>query len=585
MTTRVAPTDLMTRARAALREHWGFEDFRPQQAEAIQHVLDGLDVFAVLPTGYGKSIIFQVPALLTRGTALVISPLIALMKDQCDDANARGIRAAFLNSHVDEDLAEERLSDLRRGKYRLFYVAPERLRSKAFLDAVLRTEVSYLVVDEAHCASLDGFDFRPAYQRIHDLRTRFAKFETRPPIIAVTATATLDIESDILRGVGIDPTHYQRVVADPVRPNFTYEVWHGNPWANLETAIRRCNPYQGRYIFYAATRGNAETIKEKFAALLDEDCCGVYHAGLLPAERTAVQEAFKRGTTPIVAATNAFGMGIDVPDIRAVVHFGIPEAIEAYVQESGRAGRDGKPSTVTLIADAWVEGFRWRLLDAENPPYPHFEVVWRWLHDTLGDGEVLFKSSATVAAAIQAAYGVTVTDHGVEGVLATLEAFGAVTRGYAPSGVVLLARPGDVQTAAETGHAALSTGARTTFRALWEHVVRPWLPEKTVPTLRVEIPVDCAQLASLTGFSETTVRKHLREAPFATVGRAFSGKTTRLRAWGQRLVDVLPAAQIERKRARAVARLEQMIAYTRTATPTDFIRGYFLRGPAAGAGA
>lgn len=581
MSSAPAP-DLMDRARAALREHWHHDDFRPQQAEAIRHVLDGEDVFAVLPTGYGKSVIFQVPALLVKGTALVISPLIALMKDQCDDAAARGLRAGFLNSHVDEDLAEERLDDLRAGKYRLFYVAPERLRSKRFLNALRRTDVSYLVVDEAHCASLDGFDFRPAYQRISDLLALFAEKGERPPIIAVTATATLDIEADIVRGVGIDPQNYKRVVADPIRPNLTYEIRHGDPWRNLATAIGQCNPYQGRYIFYSATRGGAAKIAEMVAEARGESCCGVYHAGLLPRERTAVQEAFKRGTTPMVAATNAFGMGIDVPDIRAVIHFGIPEAIEAYVQEAGRAGRDGAPARVTCIVDPWVTDLRQRMLDAENPPYAHFQHVWRWLHDTLGEGEVLFKSAMSIAAAIQAVYGVTIPPDGVGGVLATLEAFGAVGRGYAPSGMLLQARRVDVRDAAVKGHAALSANATKTFRALWEEVVQPDVLPGVSLEARVDIVVDCARLSSLTGFTEGSVRKHLNEAPFCTIGRAFSGKTTEVLRWGARLVDVLPAEKVERKRRRAQARLQQMLAYTRTADPRGFIRGYFLRGPEGG---
>lgn len=572
-------TDLMDRARARLREHWGFDDFRPQQAEAIQYALDGHDVLAVLPTGYGKSIIFQVPALLMQGTALVISPLIALMKDQCDDANRRGLRAGFLNSHVDGDLAEERLADLRKGRYHLFYVAPERLRSKQFLAALRRTEISYLVIDEAHAVSLDGYDFRPAYQRIRDL---LGVFSARPPILAVTATATLDIEADIVRGTGLDE-NYKRVVADPIRLNFQYEVWRGDPWRNLATAIRRCNPYRGRYIFYSATRGGAEKIAEMVREIQEEDCCGVYHAGLTPETRTTIQDAFKSGRTPIVAATNAFGMGIDVPDIRAVVHFGIPEAVEAYVQETGRAGRDGLPAHATLIVDPWVEDLRRRMLDAENPPYGYFEIVWQWLHETLTEDEVLLKSAASIARAIGAAVGKEIPPDAVGGVLSTLEAYGAVIRGYSPLGALLVsAKIADLRAAGAGEHPALPANATKTFRALWEGFVQPELPRTLVPAdergVRIDVEVDTNRLAALAGASEGTVRKHLR-APFCTVERQFHGKTTRVAKWGEALAGVLPAEKVERKRARAWARLRRMIEYTRASDPAACIRGYFQHGP------
>lgn len=582
MTPEATASDLLETARAVFTEHWHHADFRPQQREIIAHALNGEDVFAVLPTGFGKSVCYQLPAMLVEGTALVISPLIALMKDQTDDATERGIAASYLNSHVEEDVQEDRLHKLQQGRYDLFYVAPERIRSKAFRAAVQNTEVSYLVIDECHCCSRWGHDFRPAYMRIADLLDIFDDGGYRPPIIAVTATATPDIERDIVRAVGMDPDEYQRVIADPVRPNLQYEVWHGNEWHNLDRAIGRCNPDQGRHIFYSATRGGAERISKNVEEILDiEGVCGVYHAGLDKPTRERMQEDFKAGRTRIIAATCAFGMGIDVPNIRSVVHFGIPLSLEDYVQEAGRAGRDGLPSYVTCIDSPFVQDLRGAMIDSSNPPYEYFEILWRWLHATLMEGETLFRSAQAVSLALAQDTGQKVSTQAVTGVLSTLESKGLVARGYLPSGMQVTLRPGALRAAMEDPHR--TPGARATLRALWTEVVQPQLPAGWPADQEVELAVDAKAVAAAADVREATVRKHLRDAECCKVARAFSGKTTRLLQHGQALADLLPRPDIDEKRRRALQRLAEMVGYMHTNTREDFIRAYFMRGVGTGA--
>lgn len=570
--------ELLITAQTLLLENWGHTGFRPQQAEVIEHALNGEDTVAVLPTGYGKSACFQIPAMMMEGTALVLSPLIALMKDQCDDAQERGIAATYLNSHVEDDVAEDRLHNLQRGKYDLFYIAPERLRSKAFRAAIRNTEVSYLVVDEAHCASQWGHDFRPAYMRIHELLDIFDETGFRPPILAVTATATADIVTDIVKAVGIDADDYKTVVADPIRPNLEYEVWRGNEWRNLDDAIDRCRPNEGRYIFYSATRKGAELIKKNIDERLWPGLCGVYHAGLSKSVREQMQDDFKNGTTPIIAATCAFGMGIDVPNIRGVVHFGIPMALEDYVQEAGRAGRDGAHAHVTCIHSEYVEGLRFKMLDSSNPSYDCFVIVWKWLHDNVAEGDILLQTAQSISLAIKATMGVDISSGAVGGVLSTMEAYGLVARGYAPAGLVVDADLPALKCIVEEGSELVSTNVYRTLRALWESCILPTFPPGAKLEGRMEIAVDRPQLADVAGFAEGTVVKHIKDSPCCKVGKAFSGKTTSIIEYGATLEDVLPKDTIVAKRARALARLQRMIEYTSTKDRKGMIRSYFLHG-------
>jgi ATP-dependent DNA helicase RecQ len=332
-----------------LRTHFGHQTFRPGQEQVVTAVLSGRDVLAVLPTGSGKSLGYQLPAVVLPGTTLVVSPLISLMKDQVDELNRRGIRSGALHSMLSSEQRRDVLDAARAGRLRLLYVAPERFASDAFLRVLRELTIARFVIDEAHCVSQWGHDFRPDYRR---LRTAAAACHTpdrsqkRPPIAAFTATATLEVRDDIVALTGLDSP--QVLVAGFDRPNIYLRL---ERMANdTEKHDRLPALVSGRRaLVYVATRRSAEEAAETLQA------AGVhaeaYHAGLADEQRTRVQDAFADGSLRVVCATNAFGMGIDRPDVDAVVHFAIPGSVEAYYQEIGRAGRDGRPAVATLLWD------------------------------------------------------------------------------------------------------------------------------------------------------------------------------------------------------------------------------------------
>ena len=326
-----------------LKQYFGFTSFRPLQEEIIRDSLAGRDVFALLPTGGGKSLCFQLPALARDGLTVVVSPLIALMKDQVDALQASGIAATFLNSSLAADESRKRLRGLHQGEYRLLYAAPERMMLSGFLEDLQRWNVRLIAVDEAHCISEWGHDFRPEYRQISDLRKLFPDV----PFMALTATATSRVREDIVKHLKLrEPKCY---VASFNRPNLTYHVIPKNkPYDQLLQFLRARPKESG--IVYCQSRKSAERV----AANLTED--GVkarpYHAGLTPKERTEHQELFLRDDVRVICATIAFGMGINKPNVRFVVHYDLPKNIEGYYQETGRAGRDGLPSECVLLFSA-----------------------------------------------------------------------------------------------------------------------------------------------------------------------------------------------------------------------------------------
>ncbi len=330
-----------------LRRVFGHESFREGQADLVNAVLHGHDVLAVMPTGAGKSLGYQLPAIVLPGTTIVVSPLISLMKDQVDELKRRGVAAAALHSMVGPQTRREVLAAARAGELRLLYVAPERFASEPFMRLLGDLPIARFIVDEAHCVSEWGHDFRPDYRRLRTAAERCrptGRAEDRAPIAAFTATATKEVRDDIVALLGLrDP---QVLVAGFDRPNIALHVRRVGDQEAKE-AVLPVLVGTRRALVYASTRRNAE------AAASTLQAAGIpaaaYHAGLPEEERTRVQEGFASGTIRVVCATNAFGMGIDRPDVEVVVHMNIPGSVEAYYQEIGRAGRDGRPATATLL--------------------------------------------------------------------------------------------------------------------------------------------------------------------------------------------------------------------------------------------
>ncbi len=323
-----------------LKRYFGFSSFRPLQQDIIHDSLAGKDVFALLPTGGGKSLCYQLPALVRSGLTVVISPLISLMKDQVDALQASGIAATYLNSSLTPDESRRRLSGLHNGAYKLLYVAPERALLSTFLNNVVNWNVTLIAIDEAHCISEWGHDFRPEYRKLVKLRELMAGV----PMMALTATATKRVREDIKKHLNLrNPSSY---VASFNRPNLSYKVIPKNdPYGQLLTFLHQRKNESG--IIYCQSRRVTESLAGKLR--VDGFAAASYHAGMEQHDRTKNQELFQRDEIRVICATIAFGMGINKSNVRFVVHYDLPKNIEGYYQETGRAGRDGLPSDCLLL--------------------------------------------------------------------------------------------------------------------------------------------------------------------------------------------------------------------------------------------
>ena len=344
-----------------LKAYWGYDGFRPMQERIIEEALAGRDVLAILPTGGGKSVCFQVPALMKDGIALVVTPLVALMKDQVQNLTARGIRAIAIHAGLNRHEVDLALNNAAYGDYKFLYVSPERLRTQLFQSYLSVLNISYIVVDEAHCISQWGYDFRPEYLEIGNLRTA-----VDAPVIALTATATPAVADDIMERLNFREKNLLKSGFE--RPNLSYIVRRCEDKAGQLLSV--CNGVPGTGIVYVRNRKRTEEIADMLRA------AGVstsfYHAGISTPVRNLRQEDWKADRTRIMVCTNAFGMGIDKPDVRFVVHYDLPDCPESYFQEAGRAGRDGKPSFAVLL---WNDGDRKRLTQIEKASFPSLEYI------------------------------------------------------------------------------------------------------------------------------------------------------------------------------------------------------------------
>lgn len=366
--------------RNILKKHWGYESFRPLQEDIIMSVLSGRDTLGLMPTGGGKSITFQVPAMALPGLTVVVTPLISLMKDQVDNLRRRRVKAVYLHSGMtvrESKIAREKLIN---GGAKLLYVSPERLRNQRFIQELRMTEVSLIVVDEAHCISQWGYDFRPSYLNIRSLRKIFPEVN----VLALTATATPHVESDILRQLEMKDAALFRMSFS--RSNLNYIV------RNTETKIYEIfhilSRTEGSAIVYVRSRKRTREIAEYLSS------AGIsstyYHAGLDISLKEERQNEWQRSGVRVMVATNAFGMGIDKPDVRVVIHFDMPPSLEEYYQEAGRAGRDGKKSYVVLLTSRADSGLLRRRVTETFPPREEikllYERVCNYLHVSMDEG-------------------------------------------------------------------------------------------------------------------------------------------------------------------------------------------------------
>ena len=541
-------------AAAALREYFGFERFREGQREVIDSILAGHDTVVVMPTGGGKSLCYQLPALMREGATVVVSPLIALMKDQVDALHARGLPATFINSSLGFEEQKARVAALRRGEYKLVYVAPERFRSSHFVEALRGLELSLFAVDEAHCVSTWGHDFRPDYLRLKEA----IEGAGRPQVVALTATATPYVRSDISEQLGLrDPRAF---VSGFDRPNLALRVVHTQKDREKITHIRALAAQGGSGIVYSSTRKSVEQVARR----LKEAGLSVvaYHAGMEDAEREAAQNAFMTGGRQMIVATNAFGMGIDKPDIRFVAHYHLPGSIEAYYQEIGRAGRDGQPSACVLLfnyADKRTQDY---FIEGSYPPPELIAKVYGALVATKEPRIELSTREIAARAGVR-------NEMAVQSALIILEKAGHIERGAAAENRASLRLLMPAHLARAAVEARKSARDKQVFNALLGRELNG----------RADLELNVSDLAESIGLDLASARRSL--ASLAETGVVSYSAARRTR--GLLMLDEQPARQLRirpqdlaRRAALEQRKLREMISFCYTENCyRAFILDYF----------
>lgn len=517
-----------------LQRHFGLTSFRPGQRRVIAAILAGRSTLAVMPTGQGKSLCYQLPALMLQGVTVVVSPLIALMKDQVDSLRARGIAAAYINSSLSFDEQSQRLAALQDGTLRLIYVAPERFRHAAFLNALKGVRVGLFAVDEAHCLSQWGHDFRPDYLRLGT----YVAACGNPVVLATTATATPEVRDDIVTQLGL--VNPEVVVSGFSRPNLKWVVRY-TPTEDTKMAKLRevLEKVPGSAVVYAATRKKVMTLS---AALRQQGIEAVpYHAGMDERERALCQERFMSGSARVVVATNAFGMGIDKADVRSVIHVDLPGTLEAYYQEAGRAGRDGQLAFCVLLfspADRYLQEF---FIDGGSPS----GQIIREVYDVLkrSASSPIFVSHDDLAAQLRR----KTHPMAVGSALTLLERHGLIerqARGMTPAFLQLRV-----------------WGASAPRSAVQQRVIEHC---RTIPQIASGVAIDLNQWCETLNLSRDTLIQTLQALHQKNVISYVSPARARGITVLRRVSDPLATMDttfLESKRARELARLERVVAF------------------------
>lgn len=526
-----------------LLPRFGLDSFRPGQREVIEAVLAGRDTLCIMPTGGGKSLCYQLPSLARPGVTVVVSPLIALMKDQVDSLAGCGIAAACINSSMSLAEQGEKMDALLRGEYRLLYVAPERLRHGGFLRAIQNVDVQMLAVDEAHCISQWGHDFRPDYARLGKFRQRIGN----PQVVALTATATSLVQQDICTVLELrEPA---RFVSGFARPNLSLavETPAGNA-ARDRRLVAFLNAAAGGGIIYASTRKNCEHVVELVSSqtgLRPE----FYHAGMPHEDRRRVQDNFMSGKTRVVVATNAFGMGIDKADLRYVVHYNLPGSLEAYYQEAGRAGRDGLPSRCLMLY-SWQDRFIQEFF-IENS-YPSREIV-RQVYGFLAAFEQ--EPVEITLQEIRDQLGLSIGTQGIANCENLLEKAGAIERLDSQRNMAAVRIASQLPSLVDL----LPRGARTRRRVMLAI-------EKTVGPLRGELVLfDPRRLTEKLDLKWESIQESLRQflaIPGFEYIPPFRGRAIHVRNRERKFADLeIDFAELDRRKKAEFDRLERVIRF------------------------